>query len=787
MQMNKKQQDIVIGCLLHDFGKLLYRYNDGRNHSTSGYEYLKELISLNKESDILDCVRYHHGAALKNAAVDDNAVCYIAYIADNIAASVDRRSKETDEGGFVKDIASESIFNILNGNDQKMIYLPEVLSEDGEINFPTDENINFTDYFYGKIVSDIRNSLEGIEFTDSYIDSLLRVLEANLIFVPSSTQTGELRDISLYDHLKLTAAFGSCIGQYLDENNISDYKNALFKNAESFYDKKIFRIYSIDLSGIQDFIYNISSKGALKGLRSRSFYLEMLMENAVDELLSRAALSRANVIYTGGGHTYIIMSATEKTNEVIKKFESELNQWFIDTFGNALYSAGGYCDCSARELKNVPEGSYREIFAEISRMISKKKLHRYSAEEILKLNAAKSYEHSRECIICHRSDMLDEENKCSICSGLEKLSDHIIDSIDKFFTVHKKENYDGYVPLPFGCCLTAYTSKQLTKIMKDDPTYVRSYSKNKLCTGYELSSNLWVGDYAAEKEFSQLVKNAGGIDRLAVIRADVDNLGQTFVNGFTQTDGGKYETISRTAAFSRKMSEFFKLNINNILENGEFQLFTDKDNKERNAVIVYSGGDDVFAVGGWDDIICFGIDLYNTFKRYTQGTVTISAGIGIYPEKFPVSVMAEQTGKLEDVSKNYNNGSKNAVTLFDKDNCYSWQELIDEVIGEKLRTLQSYISGNGVHAKAMLYKMLELIREREKEDRLNIARFAYLLARLKPDDEKATSEEKTLYNDFSKKMYRWIQDEKDCRQLVTAIYIYVYMNRESEENRYEKT
>ena len=78
--------------------------------------------------------------------------------------------------------------------------------------------------------------------------------------------------------------------------------------------------------------------------------------------------------------------------------------------------------------------------------------------------------------------------------------------------------------------------------------------------------------------------------------------------------------------------------------------------------------------------------------------------------------------------------------------------------------------------------MLELIRSKEQDNRLNIARFAYLLSRLKPDEEKVSAEQTALYNDFSKNMYRWIQSDEDCRQLVTAIYIYIYMNRESEEN-----
>lgn len=40
--MTDKSLKLAAGSLLHDFGKLLYRYNDGRNHSISGYDYLKE-------------------------------------------------------------------------------------------------------------------------------------------------------------------------------------------------------------------------------------------------------------------------------------------------------------------------------------------------------------------------------------------------------------------------------------------------------------------------------------------------------------------------------------------------------------------------------------------------------------------------------------------------------------------------------------------------------------------------------------------------------------------------
>ena len=41
--MNKRKLEIIFGCLLHDIGKLLYRYHDQRNHSLAGYEWLKDL------------------------------------------------------------------------------------------------------------------------------------------------------------------------------------------------------------------------------------------------------------------------------------------------------------------------------------------------------------------------------------------------------------------------------------------------------------------------------------------------------------------------------------------------------------------------------------------------------------------------------------------------------------------------------------------------------------------------------------------------------------------------
>ena len=78
-------------------------------------------------------------------------------------------------------------------------------------------------------------------------------------------------DISLFDHLKTTSALATCLYYYSQENEFK------FTDKEDAY-----LIVNGDISGIQKFIYKISSpqeaqKGMSKRLRGRSLYLNQLM------------------------------------------------------------------------------------------------------------------------------------------------------------------------------------------------------------------------------------------------------------------------------------------------------------------------------------------------------------------------------------------------------------------------------------------------------------------------------------------------------------------------------
>ncbi len=768
--LKDRQIKLVVGSLLHDIGKVVYRSGDGRNHSASGYDFLKNQAKI-EDTEILNCVRYHHGKYLSSADIAPDDIAYITYYADNVAAFTDRRDASVQEDGFDKSIPLDSVFNILNGNHGKSHYAMQVLNPKEAINYPTEEAVSMDEHFYKTVIDNITNNLLGIKLDEEYVNSLLSVLEANLSYIPSSTSKRELADISLFDHVKITAAVASCVEQYLQSQNETDYRELLFKNAKTSYDKEMFLLYSMDISGIQSFIYSISDKGALKGLRARSFYLEIMMEHVIDELLERLSLSRANLIYTGGGHCYILLPNTDDVLQILEKYEKEVNQWLLETFDISLYIACGYAVASANNLRNVPEGSYSELYQNISKMTSEKKAHRYTPEIIKYLNI-KKHDGERECNVCRRVAKVNEDGRCPICEALENMGRNMLHG-EYFVVLCEPQEYA--LPLPGNRYLTVQTEKNIKETMQKD-SYVRCYTKNDFYTGKLVTTKLWVGDYVAKDAttFGELADKSKGIKRIAVLRADVDNLGTSFVYGFKRDKDESYVTMSRTAALSRQLSLFFKGYINKILAQGTESVFAESG--PRNVVIVYSGGDDVFLAGAWNEVIAVFMDLRKALDRFTQGTLTISGGIGVYPDSYPIHVMAQETQFLEDCSKECDD--KNAITIWNEEHTYPWREFLEKVAGEKFNALKDYFEKNDERGMAFLYHLTELLRS--YGERINIARYVYLLSRMEPDRD-SLPEVQEAYSRFSEKMYLWSQNPEDRKELLTAIYLYVYLNRKEED------
>lgn len=767
--LDERKNKLTIGVVISAVEEALAKFFKDSDKANS-YDFFEEKLNI-KDKEILDFLFYKNEEEIRKQELSKNNLAYINFAAKNFSRERNCHSEKNISGSFLA-----SIFNNLNGNNKNGKYQAKYLSHDQGINYPELQDVKLDLDYYKEIENKIQDKLKDLEINKDYISSLFEMLENYLTYVPISREKNETTDISLYDDIKMRVTFANCIYDYFTAKNQEDF-SLLSTDEEKFFEEDIFYLYSFDFSGIQSFIYNISSDKALRSLRTRSFYLEILLEDIIDSLLDRLNLFRSNLLYSGGGHCYLILPNTDFVRDSIKTFKDEVNDWLLNMFGSELYLAGGGEACSAKTFVDSNSLKYSEVFRSLSNKISKNKLHRYKAKELKKLNFEEVVDVARECKICRRVDHLIESEKgliCSICDEIERFSKYILDS--KIFVVENKseKKSKSSLPLPFDGILTSVKDEEEFKEkFTNRESYVRAYRK-KECQEENYSTKLWIGDYCYDNKLNILTANAEGIKRIGVLRADVDNLGQSFVRGFSKEDS----SLTRSAVFSRNMSLFFKYHINYLLENGEFSITGETKLIKRKTLIVYSGGDDIFVVGAWDDIIGFSLDLVKSLEKFTLNSLTISAGLGIFEEKFPIKSMAEITGELEEYAKankyevDGEEKTKNSVCLFNKDNIYSWKDFEEKVLGEKLKLLQDYFTEIDERGKSFLYRLLNLLRD-EESDRLNIARLAYLLARLEPQNKDL----KEKHSEFSKRVYRYARNEKDRKELISAIYIFAYLER----------
>lgn len=772
-QVKRRTVLVTFGALLHDIGKIAYRAGEPGTHSSSGYRLLRELF---QQQEVLDCVRYHHESALRAAKLAPDALAYAVNLADNISAAADRREEEGEqEGGFDRTLPLESIFNHLNGRNNTLALPPN--QTEGVMPEPQ-EGIHLEQSEYIRLLRELREGLKGIVLEPQYLNSLLALLEGWTSSVPSSTARAERTDISLYDHVKVAAAVGACISEYLEDGGRLDWKRELLDHQREFCKEEAFLLFSADLSGIQSFLYTVTTEQALRSLRSRSFYLELLMEHVIDLLLEGCGLCRTNLLYSGGGHCYLLLPNTENVRQTLESCMNQVRDYLRTEFGTQLYLAAAWAPCSADTLVNRPaqEAPYQALYRRLSLRLAEQKLHRYTAAELRAMNRPEEAPAARECKVCGRSDRVDDEGRCPWCSRFVRMSRPIQEK-DVYLVSHR-ESADA-LPLPGGLYLSFADEKEAREALRTDPEILRVYTKNRLHTGLSYATRLHVGDYHASNLMEELADQAQGIRRLAVCRADVDNLGATFVSGFEQEgpQRNRYVTLSRTAALSRALSIFFRSYINNILAGDG------KVNRALPVSIVYSGGDDVFLVGAWDGLLEGALRIRDAFSRFTGNALSLSAGLTLHTRTYPIRQAALETEELEQEAKSFD-GRKDAISLFAARQgfVYHWTDFTSLVLGEKLSCLRTFFDGQSDEewgrGKAFLYHLLALIRNCEQP--INLARFAYLLARMEPG-ERSLPAHQAAYRDFSKRMYQWYRRPEERQQLITAIYLYVYQTRKQEE------
>ena len=434
--VDAQKEFLIAGALLHDIGKIALRAGKslkGKDHSEAGAEWA-ERFSTDKSMDerIIDCIRFHHGKNLKDANLCDDNYAWIVYEADNIAAGTDRRNdperSEAYGAKFRQDRALESVFNVVltsrkKEDTNKAFGLKDTFKQEYSIMLPKldADNARVSESEYAQIYEKFNKELSdcGVDFSKpGYANSLINIMESLLSFVPSSTNTDEIADISLFDHSNLTACIASCIYDYFQEKGIKNYREFCFENNKKLRQEDVFLLVRADVSGIQDFIYTISSKGALKSLRGRSFYLEVMIEHIADEILSALSLSRSNILYTGGGGFYLLLPNTEKSIQVLKAMKRRVNDFLLERFSVNLYIEFGWAAASAEKLMNNSEYGHEgmaSVYKKVSEMISKGKLSRYDQDQLKNIFTPKKPVHEeRECRICGMSSRLIKISKVNM-------------------------------------------------------------------------------------------------------------------------------------------------------------------------------------------------------------------------------------------------------------------------------------------------------------------------------------------------------------------------------------
>jgi CRISPR-associated protein Csm1 len=528
------------------------------------------------------------------------------------------------------------------------------------------------DDYLDRIAGEIKPHLTDTNWKD--INFLLFILEK----YASCLSYGDSHT-SLVDATRMTAA----VAEALVQNQAS--------NSNQASPKEEIHLVAGSLSGIQNFIYTISSDGALKSLRARSFYLELVAEEIVQRLLEALKLPRASVIYAGGGNLFLLSGGSrDDLKGKLEVLQDGFNTWLLNKFQGKIFFS---LDCASCDTEDVGSFRFRDCWNEAIANLATQKSQKFinQIDDVLKIKNS-----HQPCKVCHRDDT-EEELKpiknpesslaCSTCQDMFNLGNELPDTLIILRTntsissasvgaKHKLE-INGYYYYLF-----EKTAKLLLNINpKSDTIYaINSWKIEDYAQGQVLP--MLMGRYYQPTEdgkfttAEELAKAAQGIDRVGYLRMDVDRLGQIFAKGLNDQE----YSLPRITSLSRQMSYFFKVYLNSLASDRkqnflkhqkekEFQVLSESDRK--NLMFIYAGGDDLFISGAWNEITEFALDIYQSFRAYSGNNpdITISGGISIEGAKFPLYQAADSSGEAEKKAKG--NG-RDSLGLFGE--AFKWEE-----------------------------------------------------------------------------------------------------------------
>ena len=710
MEFDTEYYDLFIASLFHDIGKFYQR--TGLNHDINLSKYSQEDFGINgahskwsvdfvdkywKSNLINDLILHHHNPTHSN----NQELCYMLTTADHHSSSerIDNEEKITPNTRPLI-----SIFSSISLNGKKS-------SEDYYLNLK-ELNIN-EDYDIIKPKNNIKEVMLGYNLEQEYkvlwkkfiqdfnkihnlndLSTILSILKKYTLTVPSAVYAHK-SDISLFDHLKTTA--GLAVSRYLYAQ-----EKKMFKTSNK---EKVYMIINGDLSGIQKFIFKISSpdeaqKGMSKRLRGRSVYLSLLNNAIVDYIIDELNITPANILFSAGGRFTLLAPNTEKSKKKIEEIKHELNEYFIRHFNSELYLSLVFEECSGEEI-----AYFDKITKSLNHKLANDKKQKYikNLSKVFELEETVSYENL--CIVCGNKT---QHKLCSECNSHEELGRKIANA--KYILICKSSEinpkFDVYIDvLNRGYKFIRGNNELLdtVEVLSDKCQHIE-ISKLNNTDFLDLSDKIrypnvsftfsFLGNTVPRHStedvysFEQLSHISKGTNKIGILKMDVDNLGLIFSEGLDE----KNYSISRISTLSTYLDIFFSGIINNIAN--EYRIYESDDNNEiiiktkdeedeiyltRNVnnnnssstiYINYSGGDDLLVIGPYDDIMKFSLNLRNKFKEWVcnNDSITLSAGVSVVNSKFPIGKAVDFSENNLEVSKK---SGKDKITIFNE--ILSWE------------------------------------------------------------------------------------------------------------------
>jgi CRISPR-associated protein Csm1 len=657
----------------------------------------------------------------------------IITLADWWSAGIDRRDAKEMEDGTENDtinwdkvrykqIPLYSVFNGINAGKHQYAYPLQTLNIDEGRCFPKsikEKTDGTSEEQYNKLWKQFSEEFEKLP-TDSFngfTESLLFLLKKYTWCIPSNTM--DMANVSLYEHLKTTAAFADCLYLYKASNQ-QDFKwNESDKRLSINPDVCPVILLGGDISGIQKFIYNIASMKAAVSLKGRSFYLQLLIDSVIQRIISHPDIdvNIGNVVYSSGGKFYMLLPNTKKVQTAIRslkrEFEEELwKEHYGQLLLNLDYVPFAYSTKSKElRLEGKSGQTIGDLWKSLADKLALSKNQKFNS--ILKTRYDELFDKPKEiggnikvCAVtgiessdCVKLDERDEDSPY-VLPIVKKQAElgNVLKDIDYILTYkqHNEENtYLNNNHSKFNMTIAGisnylfdqeeliHDNAEFRKITSVDVIRVKRVNNTDSLatqiTGQKVSYGFqfYGGNKQAEKnqfENKSFEDLANG-SYLGVLRMDVDNLGNIFIKGLPDED----KSFAAYATLSFLLDYFFSGYLNTIRNNKEF-----KDDVN----ILYSGGDDIFAVGRWDKLILFAEQIRKDFNKFVgRDDVSISGGIAIVRDKYPIAKAAELAGNAEDVAKTFNlaedggeknkKAEKNAFNLFGEN--VSWKSEFDFV------------------------------------------------------------------------------------------------------------